>query len=115
MKCLWVMLGGLMLAGSLFAQDSSNHADREMHGLHQDSEAYIAVLEDPRRDDYQKHHEVITALDLRNGEVIADSGETDGEERLPDSCGARLPALSLLPHLQGQPLSGRITHSRHSL
>jgi predicted methyltransferase len=46
----------------------------EMHRLHQDSKAYIAMLDDPKRDAYQKPHEVITALTLKEGEVIADIG-----------------------------------------
>lgn len=41
----------------------------EMHKLHQDPKAYIAMLEDPARDAYQKPHEVITALALREGEM----------------------------------------------
>jgi arsenite methyltransferase len=50
----------------------------EMHKLHQDSKAYIAMLEDPARDVYQKPHEVITALDLKDGERIADIGAGSG-------------------------------------
>jgi len=49
-----------------------------MHRLHQDSKAYIAMLEDPKRDEYQKPHEVITALKLKKGEVIADLGAGSG-------------------------------------
>lgn len=50
----------------------------EMHTLHQDSKAYIATLEDPARDAYQKPHEVMTALDLKPGERIADIGAGSG-------------------------------------
>jgi ubiquinone/menaquinone biosynthesis C-methylase UbiE len=50
----------------------------EMHRLHQDSKAYIAYLEDPQRDAYQKPHEVIMALDVKEGEVIADIGAGSG-------------------------------------
>jgi len=50
----------------------------EMHRLHQDSKAYIAMLEDPARDAYQKPHEVLTALDLKEGETIADIGAGAG-------------------------------------
>ena len=46
--------------------------------LHQDSKAYIAMLDDPKRDAYQKPHEVITALKLKKGEVIADIGAGSG-------------------------------------
>ncbi len=50
----------------------------EMHKLHQNSGALIGVLEDPKRDEYQKPHEVITALKLRDGEVVADIGAGSG-------------------------------------
>jgi ubiquinone/menaquinone biosynthesis C-methylase UbiE len=50
----------------------------EMQGLHGDPAAYIAALEDPKRDAYQKPHEVVEALRLRSGEVIADIGAGSG-------------------------------------
>ncbi len=50
----------------------------EMHKLHQDSRRYIALLEDPARDAYQKPHEVMTALALVEGERIADIGAGAG-------------------------------------
>jgi ubiquinone/menaquinone biosynthesis C-methylase UbiE len=43
-----------------------------------DTQAYIAELEDPARDAYQKPEEVIAALGLRPGEVIADIGSGSG-------------------------------------
>ena len=50
----------------------------EMHKLHQDPKAFIAALEDPERDAYQKPHDVIMALDLKEGEVVADIGAGSG-------------------------------------
>jgi len=50
----------------------------EMHRLHQNSKAYIAVLEDPARDAYQKPHEVVMSLGLKEGETIADIGAGSG-------------------------------------
>jgi arsenite methyltransferase len=50
----------------------------EMHGLHKDPAAYIAALEDPKRDGYQKPHEVMQALGVKEGEVIADIGAGSG-------------------------------------
>ena len=50
----------------------------EMHKLHQDSKAYIAMLEDPARDAWQKPHEVVMALGLQEGEAIADIGAGAG-------------------------------------
>jgi arsenite methyltransferase len=50
----------------------------EMHKLHQDSKAYIALLDDPARDAYQKPHEVVMALALEEGERVADIGAGSG-------------------------------------
>lgn len=50
----------------------------EMHGLHKDSAAYIKALEDPKRDAYQKPHEVMEALALKPGEAVADIGSGSG-------------------------------------
>ena len=50
----------------------------EMHRLHQDANAYIAMLEDPARDAYQKPREVMMALALKEGERIADIGAGAG-------------------------------------
>ena len=46
---------------SLLAQAPQDH--HEVHRLHGDPEAYIAALEDAARDDYQKPHEVLQALE----------------------------------------------------
>ena len=62
----------------LAAQDAPKRDAHQMHALHRDSKAYIAMLEDPKRDAYQKPHEVITALDLKPGQVIADIGAGSG-------------------------------------
>ncbi len=56
------------------AQAPGEHA----HRLHADPAAYIKALEDPARDAYQKPHEVIEALALTPGEVIADIGAGSG-------------------------------------
>jgi SAM-dependent methyltransferase len=42
------------------------------------SEEYAKVLEDPARDEWQKPHEVVTALDLKPAETIADIGAGTG-------------------------------------
>ncbi len=68
----------LILPGLASAQDASQRSLEEMHRLHQDPKAYIAMLEDPGRDAYQKPHQVIAALDLKPGEVIADIGSGAG-------------------------------------
>ena len=78
MKCLWTLLASLILPALAGAQDHTSRDMQEMHRLHQDSKAYIAMLEDPKRDEYQKPHEVITALKLKDDEVIADIGAGSG-------------------------------------
>jgi len=40
--------------------------------------AYIAMLDNPKRDEYQKPHKVIMALDLKPGEALADIGAGSG-------------------------------------
>jgi SAM-dependent methyltransferase len=52
--------------------------EQDMHGLHRDSKAYIAALEDPKRDAYQKPNEVMEALGAKEGDVIADIGAGSG-------------------------------------
>ena len=49
-----------------------------MRGLHSDPKSYIGTLEDPKRDAYQKPQEIMMALGLKPGEVIADIGAGSG-------------------------------------
>ena len=67
----------LLVPSALSAQTKPMTAD-EMHKLHSDAKAYIAMLEDPARDAYQKPHEVLMALGLKAGERIADIGAGAG-------------------------------------
>jgi ubiquinone/menaquinone biosynthesis C-methylase UbiE len=62
----------------VLAQEAKPLSHEEMHRLHQDPKAYVAFLEDPARDAYQKPHQVISALALEPGEVIADIGSGSG-------------------------------------
>ena len=78
MKCLLAVAGCVLVQALVIAQDSTNRNMHEMHRLHQNPKAYIAMLDDPKRDAYQKPHEVITALKLKEGEVIADIGAGSG-------------------------------------
>jgi arsenite methyltransferase len=59
-------------------QPQPPHTMEELHRIHQDPKAYIAMLEDPERDAYQKPHEVITALNLKDGDAVADIGAGSG-------------------------------------
>jgi ubiquinone/menaquinone biosynthesis C-methylase UbiE len=63
---------------SLAAQDALKRDPHQMQRLHRDPRAYIGALEDPKRDAYQKPHEVVQALGLKSGEVIADIGAGSG-------------------------------------
>ena len=76
---LFLTLAGFALAqASATAQNTALSSTQEMHRLQQDSKAYIARLEDPMRDAYQKPPEVVKALNLAEGEVIADIGAGSG-------------------------------------
>ena len=78
MKGLISLLAMLALPFSAAAQDAVKRDRQQMHQLHRDSTAYIGMLEDPKRDAYQKPHEVLTALAIKPGEVIADIGAGSG-------------------------------------
>jgi arsenite methyltransferase len=78
MKCSLAVIGCVLVQAFAVAQNTPLHDLQEMHRLHQDPKAYIAFLEDPARDVYQKPHEVLTALNLKPGEVIADIGAGSG-------------------------------------
>src|SRR5512140_1832763 len=78
MKLIIALLGSVLAQALVLAQDNQPRDLHEMHRLHQDPKAYIAMLDDPARDAYQKPHEVITALKLKPGEVIADVGAGSG-------------------------------------
>ena len=78
-----VYLAACLCATAVFAvgvkaQSTKPMTMEEMHKLHQDPKAYIALLEDPARDAYQKPHEVVMALALKEGERIADIGAGAG-------------------------------------
>jgi ubiquinone/menaquinone biosynthesis C-methylase UbiE len=60
------------------AQDAVKRDEHQMHRVHKDPQAYIGTLEDPKRDAYQKPHEVMGALGLKPGELIADIGAGSG-------------------------------------
>ena len=78
MKVIISLLAMLALPLSAPAQDALKRDHQQMHQLHRDSRAYIGMLDDPKRDAYQKPHEVLTALAIEPGEVIADIGAGSG-------------------------------------
>jgi ubiquinone/menaquinone biosynthesis C-methylase UbiE len=66
----------LAIAAPAFPQAAATQ--QEMHHLHGDPMAYVAALDDPARDAYQKPDDVLKALALRQGEVVADIGSGSG-------------------------------------
>jgi arsenite methyltransferase len=78
MKIVAVFFSVLLIPAAISAQDAVKRDQHQMHRLHSDPKSYIGALEDPKRDAYQKPHEVLTALNLKSGEVIADIGAGSG-------------------------------------
>jgi ubiquinone/menaquinone biosynthesis C-methylase UbiE len=74
MRTVLLAVAAFFLARPAFSQAPGEH----VHRLHGDPAAYIKALEDPARDAYQKPHEVIEALALKPGEIVADIGSGSG-------------------------------------
>ena len=83
MKVVAVFFSLLLIPTTISAQDAVEHDQQQMHRLHSDTKSYIGALEDPKRDAYQKPQEVLTALNLKPGEVIADIGAGSGYFAFP--------------------------------
>ncbi|MCG6924737.1 MAG: class I SAM-dependent methyltransferase [Acidobacteria bacterium] len=66
----------LLVSAPGLAQEAAG--PHEMHQRHHDSAAYMAALDDPARDEYQKPDEVVRTLALREGETVADIGSGTG-------------------------------------
>ena len=75
---LIMTLAVLLFAAPAQAQDATKRDHQQMHQLHNDPKAYMSALEDPKRDAYQKPREVLTALNIKPGETIADIGAGTG-------------------------------------
>ncbi len=76
----FVVLAATLLPPSplTLAQDHQHRDHGQMQRLHGDPDAYIAMLEDPARDEYQQPERVLDALELEPGEAIADIGAGSG-------------------------------------
>jgi arsenite methyltransferase len=70
----WMLLPALLVAQNTPKQKTAE----EIHKMHQDSKAYISMLENPQRDAEQKPDEVIAAMNLKEGETLADIGAGSG-------------------------------------
>jgi cyclopropane fatty-acyl-phospholipid synthase-like methyltransferase len=101
-SALLVLYAPMLAAGQTAQTAQTTH---EMHKLHTDAAAYIAALEDPKRDAYQKPHEVMEALAVKDGEIIADIGAGSGyfSVRLAHHVGAagRVYAVDVSPDMIG--------------
>jgi predicted methyltransferase len=75
-RITWPALVWVLAIGSMAAQAPGGK--QAAHKLHGDPKAYIAALDDPKRDAYQKPHEVMEALGIKAGEVVADIGAGSG-------------------------------------
>jgi cyclopropane fatty-acyl-phospholipid synthase-like methyltransferase len=73
---LTLILATAFLDPGVGAQAPQDH--EAMHRLHTDPAAYIKALEDPARDAYQKPTEVMAALAVAPGEIVADIGSGSG-------------------------------------
>jgi len=71
----WVVGCGLWVVGMAIAAWPQV---AEQHHPPRSAEEYARVLNDPQRDGWQKPHEVLAALALKPGEVIADLGAGTG-------------------------------------
>jgi len=76
MKRLVFLLAAALVPAAVQAQATAS--PHEMHQRHGDPAAYVASLDDPARDAYQKPDEVMKALALRPGEIVADIGSGSG-------------------------------------
>jgi ubiquinone/menaquinone biosynthesis C-methylase UbiE len=78
MRTILIVAGFALGQALAMGQNTLLTSTQEMHRVQQDSKAYIARLEDPKRDAYQKPEEVVKALSIKEGEVIADIGAGSG-------------------------------------
>ena len=114
----WFACWVVVLSGAASARAQTAQSPHEAHGLHADPAAYIAALEDPKRDAWQKPREVIDALELRPGERIADIGAGSGyfALRFAHHVGAegRVYAIDvsqeMLAHLEQRAKAAGLTH-----
>jgi ubiquinone/menaquinone biosynthesis C-methylase UbiE len=71
-------LAALTVALAFPSRAQETATPHEMHQRHRDPRAYMAALDDPARDEYSKPAEVVAALSLREGDVVADIGSGTG-------------------------------------
>jgi len=103
MKVVTICFALLFIPAIISAQEVVQRDQHQMHQLHSDPKSYIGALEDPKRDAYQKPQDVMGALGLRPGEVIADIGAGSGyfTFRLADHVGhtGKIYAVDVSPNM----------------
>ena len=78
MRKILITITAIASLGVLTSVRLAGQTAHDAHRLHGDPTSYIAALDDPKRDGYQKPNEVIAALALKSGEIIADIGAGSG-------------------------------------
>src|SRR5712692_3888806 len=68
---------------ALLSAEPHGHSGHGKHGNPDDLDSYIAKMEAPDRDAWQKPAEVIRALNMKSGQVICDIGAGPGYFALP--------------------------------
>jgi ubiquinone/menaquinone biosynthesis C-methylase UbiE len=70
-----IVIGSVVMTHNAHAQHHDHHGS---HGNPEDLAAYVAKMEDPARDDWQKPSEVIQALGVAKGQTVCDIGVGPG-------------------------------------
>jgi ubiquinone/menaquinone biosynthesis C-methylase UbiE len=79
MKNLKIRVFVMLLSPLLMLRDAAGQGNTEqILKMHHDPKAYVAMLESPERTAEQKPDEVIAALGLKQGEILADIGAGSG-------------------------------------
>ncbi len=81
---LWILAGAALWNGPATAQSTESPHDATSHESCKGVEKWTRIFDDPKRDEWQKPQEVVLALALRPGQIVADLGAGTGyfEKRL---------------------------------
>ena len=80
MKRLFLAISFCVAAAcAAVAQPAHQGAEHHHHGSRfDDAEKWLKTFDDPKRDEWQKPHELLMALDLKPGDIVADLGAGTG-------------------------------------